>query len=77
MLTEFACTRRELSCIIGNLFAEVEPPCETCKGGADRLTITGKTYTGKRAILTVTEFGFTFDGDAEEVERIRERRCLR
>lgn len=75
MLTEYACTRRELSCIIGNLFTELEPPCEQC-GGADVLTISGTTYTGTRAVLTVTEYGFTFDGDPEVVERIRERRCL-
>ena len=27
--------------------------------------------------LTVTEYGFTFDGPPEEVEQIRERRCLK
>ena len=75
MLTEYACTRRELSCIIGNLFTEIEPPCKRC-GDADEITISGTTYTGSRAVLTVTRFGFTFDGDPAEVERIRERRCL-
>ena len=53
MLTEYACTRRELSCIIGNLFTEIEPPCERC-GAADVLTISGTTYTGNKAVLTVT-----------------------
>lgn len=67
MLREYACTRRELSCIIGNLFTEIEPPCERC-GAADVLTISGTTYTGARAVLTVTEHGFTFDGDPAEVE---------
>ena len=76
MLTEYACTRRELSCIIGNLFTEIEPPCERC-GAADVLTISGTTYTGERAVLTVTEHGFTFVGDPAEVARIRERRCLK
>ena len=75
MLTEYACTRRDLSCIIGNLFTEIEPPCERC-GAADVLTISGTTYTGARAVLTVTEHGFTFDGDPAEVARIRESRCL-
>lgn len=75
MLTEYACTRRELSCIIGNLFAEIEPPCERC-GAADELTISGTTYTGSRAVLTITEYGFKFEGDPSEVARIRERRCL-
>lgn len=75
MLTEFACTRRELSCIIGNLFTEIEPPCDRC-GAADVLTISGTTYTGDRAVLTVTEHGFTFEGDPAAVAKIRERRCL-
>ena len=75
MLTEYACSRRELSCIIGNLFTEIEPPCERC-GAADVLTISGTTYTGNRAVLTVTEHGFTFEGDPAEVAKIRERRCL-
>ena len=75
MLTEYACTRRELSCIIGNLFVEIEPPCEWC-GAADVLTISGTTYTGNRAVLTVTEHGFTWEGDPAEIEKIRERRCL-
>lgn len=75
MLTEYACTRRELSCIIGNLFVEIEPPCEWC-GAADVLTISGTTYTGNKAVLTVTEHGFTWEGDPAEVEKIRERRCL-
>lgn len=75
MLTEYACTRRELSCIIGNLFTEIEPPCERC-GDADALTISGTTYAGTRAVLTVTEYGFTFDGDPAEIARIRKGRCL-
>lgn len=62
MLTEFACTRRELSCILGNLFVEIEPPCEACASDADELTIRGRTYTGARAVLTVTEWGFRFEG---------------
>ena len=29
-----------------------------------------------RAVLTVTEYGFTWEGDPAEVEEIRERRCV-
>jgi len=61
--------------MIGNLFTEIEPPCEWC-GAADVLTISGTTYTGNKAVLTVTEHGFTWSGDPAEVEKIRERRCL-
>ena len=60
-MTEYACPRRELSCIVGNLFVELEPPCDHCAAG-DSLTICGTTYAGTRATLTVTEYGFTFDG---------------
>lgn len=74
-MTEYACTRRELSCIIGNLFVEIEPHCEWC-GPADVLTISGNTYAGNKGVLTVTEHGFTWEGDPAEVEKIRERRCL-
>ena len=66
-MTEYACPRRELSCIVGNLFVELEPPCDHCAAG-DSLTICGTTYA---------EYGFTFDGPPEEVEQIRERRCLK
>mgnify|MGYP006922406943 CR=1 FL=1 len=37
---------------------------------------TRATYTGSRAVLTVTEYGFTWEGDPAEVEEIRERRCI-
>ena len=42
-MTEYACPRRELSCIVGNLFVELEPPCDHCAAG-DSLTICGTTY---------------------------------
>ena len=56
MLTEYACTRRELSCLIGNLFTEIEPPCERC-GAADVLTISGTTYTGSGRFLPLPNTG--------------------
>lgn len=73
MLT-FACRKKELSCIIGNLFTEIEPPCEMC-GQSDELIICGTTYTGARAVLVVTKHGFKYSGAAADVERIREKRC--
>lgn len=36
-----------MSCVIGNIFAELSPPCEEC--GAERVTITGTTVTGNAA----------------------------
>ena len=41
MLTRYACTVAELSCVIGNIFAELSPPCAAC--GAEVLQITNST----------------------------------
>lgn len=76
-LLEFTGQDVELSCIIGNLFTELDPPCAACDSDADELTISGRTYTGAQAVLTVTEWGFRFDGDPSEIEEIRGKRCLR
>lgn len=70
----FACRKQELSCIIGNLFTEIEPPCDMC-GVADEIVICGTTYTGTRAVLIVTEHGFKYSGEAADIEKIREKRC--
>lgn len=77
MLNRYACTRAELSCIIGNLFIELSPPCERC--GEDALTITGTTVTGNKGTLFVTAAGFDFEGCAEDavtIDRIRKGRCI-
>ena len=77
MLTRYACTAAELSCVIGNIFAELSPPCEEC--GGERITIKGTTVTGNAAILTVTEAGFDFDGCAADtalLEDMRKGRCI-
>ena len=77
MLTRYACTAAELSCVIGNIFAELSLPCAAC--GAEVLQITGTTVTGNAATLTVTEAGFDFDGCADDtamIERMRKGRCI-
>lgn len=72
MLTRYACTAAELSCVIGNIFAELSPPCAAC--GAEVLQITGTTVTGNAATLTVTEAGFDFDGCADDTAMQRPER---
>ena len=47
-MTEYACPRRELSCIVGNLFVELEPPCDHLRNGIDFLGFhTYLTESGK------------------------------
>ena len=55
MLTRYACTAAELSCVIGNIFAELSPPCAAC--GAEVLQITGTTVTGNAARQEVERSG--------------------
>ena len=71
---KFACTKQELSCIIGNLFIELFPPCDYCY--QNEVAITGTVYNGERATLVVADWGFWYSGSAESIERIRKGRCL-
>jgi hypothetical protein len=63
--------------VIGNVFAELSPPCDGC--GTEILQIKGTTVTGNAATLTVTEAGFDFDGCADDtaiIQRMRKGRCI-
>lgn len=71
---KFACTKKELSCIIGNLFLEISPPCGSCDDGF--ITISGTAYTGERVELKITDWGFLYSGGAGDIERIRKEICL-
>lgn len=73
-MLKFACKPQELSCIIGHLFVELEPPCEEC--GGERVTIKGTAYNGDKVEIFITEWGFEFNGNAELIEKIREGVCL-
>lgn len=70
-------TDKEVSCIIGNLFAELEPPCSACEGEPQGVKICGTTYSGKRAVLILAGDCFYFDGDGGDLEKIRGKRCAR
>lgn len=77
MLMHYACTEAELSCVIGNLFTELHPPCAHC--GENIIIICGTTVTGNAATLYITNGGFSFDGCQDDVsilERIRKERCV-
>jgi hypothetical protein len=88
-----ACTRREASCILGNFFEELIPPCRRCKTLSDDevsiltedgLSLTGRTLeivghsvmSGKPARVELTDYGFEFFGNYNEIARIRESRCI-
>lgn len=55
-MTRCACTGAELSCIIGNIFTELRPPCEMC-GGSAAVVLCGVTPSGNAAALKERDGG--------------------
>ncbi len=73
-IREITMPEQELSCFIGNLFAELEPPChEESPPGA--LTITGRTAAGREATLFVYRERCLFVGDPQDLEAVRNGVC--
>lgn len=75
MFTRYVCDKRELSCIIPNMFEKIREPCHRCKEKIDDLVICGTTHDGREATIIVREYGFDYHGDAGTVEEIRKQRC--
>lgn len=76
--TVFACRPEELSCLSGNLFSAIEPPCDYDKG--PDLTICGTTHSGSYGRLVVRSDCCLFYGSQKDLSAVRngvcpERRC--
>ena len=69
------CTPEQASCIIPHLITELRPPCPLeGKGG---LVLCCLGYRGQEVTVRVLEGVLEVEGvPAEEVEAIRERRCI-
>lgn len=74
-MLKFACSAKELSCLIGNLFVELEPPCTACED-TEQITICGTTHAGEKAVLIIGKDGFYYSGNSEDVISTRESRCI-
>lgn len=72
-MNRYACTKQELSCILGNLFTEIMPPC--CPKD-NVVVIKGITYSGKEELFLILDDGFAYSGDREDIEKIRDKRCI-
>lgn len=64
----------ELSCLVGNLFAELEPPCEKDLD-PEGLILCGRTPAGRDAMLLICRDRCTFIGFAEDLNAARTGRC--
>lgn len=73
-LINFTLPAEKLSCFVGNLFAELEPPCEK-QQYPDGLILCGRTPAGREAMLTIGRGRCTFIGNAEDYNAARNGRC--
>lgn len=68
----------DLSCVIGNLFAVLEPPCDGVPD--DRLVLCGSTFSGDggRLELVPEKDGFVcrFSGNEKDLEMALKRPCM-
>ena len=64
----------ELSCVVGNLFTELEAPCDL-KLDPDALTLYGRTWSGKKATLTICRDRCTFIGCRDDLNAARNGKC--
>ena len=79
MVYKFSRPPEELTCIIGNLFTELRPPCNMNRPDL-ALVLYGITYSGNPGILVIRKSECEFAGsgkDAEVIKKkcIRERKC--
>lgn len=74
----FSCAPDEVSCLVGNLFSSLDPPCEY--EPTEGLTLCGTTHSGRYARLVIREDRCLFYGERDDLEAVRggkcpERRC--
>lgn len=63
----------EISCLIGNIFNTIEPPCNANHVG--EIVITGTTHSGKEATLVITGDAFFFEGSSEDLIKATAKAC--
>ncbi len=75
-LINFSLPAEKLSCLTGNLFAELEPPCDK-QYDPEGLMLCGHTPSGREAMLLICRDRCTFIGDPEDLKAARNGKCPR
>lgn len=73
-LVNFSLPAEKLSCLVGNMFAELEPPCDQ-NLDPDGLILCGRTKAGREAMLLICRDRCTFIGAADDLNAARNGRC--
>jgi len=71
---EFSVPHAQLSCLIGNLFDELDPPCSE-PDDPEALTLYGRTSSGREAMLFIYKEHCLFVGDPADLDIARNGRC--
>lgn len=65
-----------MSCIIGTLFAELDPPCGVANASQNALVIFGKVRgSDERAVLRVLQDRCIYDGPPDVLETVLNGKC--
>ena len=72
--SRFSRPAAEVSCIIGNLFAALQPPCDEL-GTGDSIVICGLTHSKNYGRLTIQSDRCVFYGYPEDIEAVLNGRC--
>ena len=70
---EFSRPADEISCIIGNLFAQLQPPCDLER--STDLVICGVTHAGNYGRLIVKSDRCVFNGEPEDLDTVLAGKC--
>ena len=73
--TTFSLPPPELSCLIGNLFTELEPPCGAGQPDPDGITLYGRTISGERGKLCIFPEHCIYTGRLEDYRAARFGNC--
>lgn len=73
MEREFSVRAEDLSCLIGNLFVELQPPCDF--GCSDDLVICGTTHSRNPGRLIVKSDRCIFYGRPEDLDAVLDGHC--
>ena len=73
--TCFSLPPPELSCLIGNLFTELDTPCGAGQLDPDGITLYGWTASGERGELHIFPDHCTFTGRLEDYQAARFGAC--
>lgn len=73
-LENFSLPAEKISCLVGNLFAELEPPCDK-RIDPEGLMLCGRAPSGREVMLLICRDRCTFIGNLDDLNLARNGKC--